>query len=346
MHDIFSRHRPLALLAGVVFAQILLMAFQIKRANDMRLIRYWAAEIMTPIERGGTWSFSKVRGVWTGYIDLHNARTENRQLRDEIGQLRLRNRDLESEAGEAKRLAVLLNFREAHPEVSMVAAQVIGASADPASHTLFINRGARDHLHLNLAVITPDGIVGKLVEVFPTASQVLLINDKESGVGALFADSRTHGVVKGNADPDPRMDYIVNDEKVRPGETILTSGDDRIFPKGLLVGTVIDATPGNPFQMIRVQPAARLDRLEDVIVLLSQQELQSTKTGESFAVVPVPASDSNAQAAGAPVAPPQAHATAPAGVGASIQAKPVAGAPPASEPRVQAPTPQPSAPRD
>ncbi|HVB57602.1 MAG TPA: rod shape-determining protein MreC [Candidatus Acidoferrales bacterium] len=347
MHDIFSRHRPLALLAGVVFAQILLMAFQIKRANDMRLVRYWAAEIMTPIERGGTWTFSKVRGVWTGYVDLHNARVENRQLRDEIGQLRLQNRDLESEAGEAKRLAVLLNFREAHPEVSMVAAQVIGASADPTSHTLFINRGTRDHLHINLAVITSNGIVGKLVEVFPTASQVLLINDKESGVGALFADSRTHGVVKGNADPDPRMDYIVNDEKVRPGETILTSGDDRIFPKGLLVGTVIDATPGSPFQVIRVQPAARLDRLEDVIVLLSQQELQPTKAGESFAVVPAPASDSNVQASGTPAATPsQAHAPAPTGNAPSVHAKPTAGAPAASGTRVQAPTPQPSAPRD
>ena len=107
---------------------------------------------------------------------------------------------------------------------------------------------------------------------------MLLINDKDSGVGALFADTRTHGVVKGSGDPEPRMDYVVNDEKVTPGETILTSGEDRIFPKGLLIGTVADAASAMPFQVIHVKPAARLDRLEDVIVLLSQQELAPKKS--------------------------------------------------------------------
>ena len=81
MIDIFSRHRPLALLASVVLAQVLLLAFQIKREHDVRLIRYWAVALITPLERGGTWSFSKVGGVWSGYIGLHNARAENEQLR-------------------------------------------------------------------------------------------------------------------------------------------------------------------------------------------------------------------------------------------------------------------------
>ena len=299
MHDIFSRHRSLALLASVVLAQVLLLAYQIKRENNIRLLRYWAAELMTPVERGGTWTFSKLSGIWTGYVDLHNARAENRQLQAEVGELRLRNRELESEAGEANRLGVLLNFREAHPEVAMLAAQVIGASADPASHTLFINRGARDHLRLNLGVITPDGVVGKLVEVFPSTSQVLLINDKESGVGALLAASRTQGVVKGTGDPNPIMDYVVNDEKVQPGEAILTSGEDRIFPKGLLIGVVTNSVAGYPFQVIHVRPATRLDRLEDVLILLSQKELDPGKTGESYSVVPPKASEPNAEAGGA-----------------------------------------------
>jgi rod shape-determining protein MreC len=279
----------MAVLASVVLAQILLLAYQIKRDRDVRLIRYWAVELMTPIERSGTWGFSSIRGVWTGYIDLHNARTETRELRDELGRLQLRNRELESEANEAKRLKELLNFRDTHPEAPMLAAQVIGASADSTSHTLFINRGARDHLRNNMAVVTPDGIVGKLVEVFPATAQVLLINDKESGVGALFAESRTHGVVKGSGDPLPRMDYVVNDEKVIVGDTILTSGDDRIFPKGLLVGTVTDTKTALPFQIIHLQPATRLDRLEDVLILLSQQQLESKSTdSSSFSLVPPP----------------------------------------------------------
>jgi rod shape-determining protein MreC len=283
-----SRHRPLFLLAAVVFAQILLLAYQIKGSHDVRLIRRWGVSAVTPVESGGTWFFSHIGGFWSGYVGLRHTRAENAQLEQEVDQLRLRNGELETQVGEMQRLETLLSFRNAHPEAQMVAAQVIGASADPTSHTLFLNRGEQDHIRRNMAVITPDGIVGKIVEVFPSSSQVMLINDKDMGVGALFADSRTHGVVKGSGDPQPHMDYIVNDEKVSPGQVILTSGDDRIFPKGLLVGTVDSAKDGNPFQMIRVRPATRLDRLEDVIVLVTQQELAPRKPDEPFTVSPAP----------------------------------------------------------
>jgi rod shape-determining protein MreC len=327
---VISRHRPLAVLAAAVLAQVLLLAFQIKRDHDVRLIRYWAAEVVTPFERFGTWSLAKVGGVWSGYIALHGAHTENARLRAELAQLRLRNRELESQALEAERLNVLLNFRDAHTEAPMLAAQVIGASADPASHTLVLNRGERDRVRRNLGVITPDGVVGKIVEVFPTTSEVLLMNDKDSGVGALLADTRTHGVVKGSGDPDPRMDYVVNDEKVHPGEMILTSGEDRIFPKGLLIGTVFVARDGNPFQVIRIQPAARLDRLEDVLVLLSQQELVQKKAEEVADSAGRPAPPSGIVETGALALP--AASSAPVKTGAA----PLAGS---SAHRVPAPTP-------
>jgi rod shape-determining protein MreC len=302
---VISRHRPLAVLAAVVLGQVLLLAFQIKRDNDVRLIRYWAAAVVTPFERFGTWSLAKVGGVWTGYIALHGAHAENIRLRAELAQLQLRNRQLESQALEFERLNVLLNFRDAHTEASMLAAQVIGASADPASHTLVLNRGERDHIRRNMGVITPDGVVGKIVEVFPATSQVLLMSDKDSGVGALLADTRTHGVVKGSGDPDPRMDYVVNDEKVHPGEMILTSGEDRIFPKGLLIGTVTVARESNPFQNIQIQPAARLDRLEDVLVLLTQQDLAQKKSEDAAAASAPPPGIVQTQALAAP-APPAA----------------------------------------
>jgi rod shape-determining protein MreC len=146
---------------------------------------------------------------------------------------------------------------------------------------LFINRGEKDHVRRNSAVITPDGVVGKIVEVFASTAQVLLINDKESGVGALLADTRAHGVVKGSGDSEPRLDYIGNDEKVQVGATVLTSGEDRIFPKDLPIGMVEAASQGNPFQTIRVLPAAHLDRLEEVLVLLSQQELAPKKSEQA-----------------------------------------------------------------
>ena len=322
--ETFSRHRPLSLLAIVVLVQVLLLAYQIKRDRDVRLIRFWAVELMTPVQSGGTWTFSKFGGVWTGYIGLRNARRENARLQEEVDQLQLQNRELQSDAAEGQRLRLMLNFRQGHSEAPMLAAQVIGASADANSHILYVNRGEHDHVRRNMAVITPGGIVGKVVEVYPGSAQVLLINDKDSGVGALFSDSRTHGVVKGSGDPDPRMDYVVNDEKVHPGEVLLTSGEDRIFPKGLLIGSVSGATPGNPFQIIRVKPAARLDQLEDVLILLSEQELTPKTSDVGFAVVPaaappnpqtdvpVSASGSSSPAnAAASAAPPQKPTAAP-----------------------------------
>jgi rod shape-determining protein MreC len=277
MIDLIFR-RPIFLLAIVVMAQVMLLAYQIKGEHDVRLLRYWAVALITPIERVGTSSTSKVGGVWSGYVGLHGARSENNQMRAELDQLRIRNRELESQAAEAKRLEAILNFRDAHPEAQLLAAEVIGSSSDPTSHTLFINRGEHDHLKPNMGVITSEGIVGKIVEVLPNTSQVLLINDKDSGVGAMFGATRTHGVVKGSGDPEPHMDYVVNDEKVTAGDAIVTSGEDHIFPKDLPIGVVREAKPGSPFQIIRVQPAARLDRLEDVIVLLTQQPLSPLKS--------------------------------------------------------------------
>jgi rod shape-determining protein MreC len=312
MLDIFSRYRQLTLLAGVVFAQVLLLAFQIRRDHEVRLIRLWAVEVVTPAGEAGTWSLSKIGGIWSGYIGLHGAHAENARLQDKVNQLQLQNRELENRAAEADRLSVLLNFKETHTEALMLAAQVIEASADDTSHTIFINRGERDHVRRNLAVITPDGIVGKIVEVFPATSQVLLLNDKYSGVGALLGDTRTHGVVEGNGGPAPIMDYVVNDEKVHAGEQILTSGEDRIFPKDFPIGTVESAKPANPFQVIRVQPSARLDRLEEVLVLLTQQEIVIKKPEPAASA---PASDGTAAATPAPGAAPAKAAAAKSAAG-------------------------------
>jgi rod shape-determining protein MreC len=278
-----SRHRSLTLLASVVVAQLLLLAVQIKRENQVRLIRVWAVELISPIQRAGAWAILGIRDGWGGYVVLRHARQENQALRAELDQLKVRNIELESRAHEADRLAVLLHFREAHTEAPMIAARVIGASPDSGSFVVYIDRGSRDGIQRNMGVITPDGVVGKILAVYPDTSQVLLIGDKESGVGALLSVTRTQGAVKGTGDPQLSLDYVSKDTKVSAGEAVLTSGQDRIFPKDLPVGTVIDATPDrkSPFMRIRVMPAAHLDRLEEVLVLLTRQELNLSKQTEA-----------------------------------------------------------------
>ncbi len=288
-----SRHRSLTLLAAVVLSQVLLLAVQIKSERQVRLIRVWAVALVTPAQRAGGWALDRLHGGWSNYIALRHTRRENQQLRSEVERLKLRNSQLESRAAETGRLAGLLGFRETHAEVPMLAARVIGASADTATRAVYINRGEKDGVRKNMGVITPEGVVGKVLEVYRDTSQVLLLTDKEGGAGALLASSRTQSPVGGTGEPHLVMKYIENDEQVALGERVLTSGQDRIFPKDLPVGTVIEVKPGTPFKLIRIQPAAHLDRLEEVLVLLSRQELEPKKEPEPSATrtppKPVPA---------------------------------------------------------
>src|SRR5580700_3743937 len=278
-----SRHKSLTLLAGVVVAQVLLLAAQIKRERQVRLIRVWAVELVSPVQRAVSWAIYGVEHGWGGYIGLRSAQKENDAMRAEMDRLKVRNAELEGRALEADRLAALLNFRSAHSENPMIAARVIGGSPDSGSQVVNIDRGSRDGIRRDMGVITPDGVVGKIFAVYPDISQVLLLGDKDSGVGALLADTRTQGPVKGTGEPLLSLDYISSDEKVTVGETVLTSGQDRIFPKDLPVGKVVDfvADPKTPFMKIRVKPAAHLDRLEEVLVLETRQELSSRKSPDA-----------------------------------------------------------------
>lgn len=269
-----SRHKSLTLLAGVLLAQLLMLAVQVKRDSRGRLIRVWAISAAYPFERSGAWAFGKVRGVWTHYFALRTTERENEALRIENDALKLTIAQLESRAAEADRLAAILGFKQTREKVPMVAARVIAASAGTASRTIEIDRGERDGVRRNMAVITPDGAVGKVIEVYRATAQVLLLTDKDGGAGAMLVDSRTQGPVGGTGDPTLLMKYVATEENVPVGEKIVTSGMDKIFPRDIPIGTVVEVKPGNPFKQIRVQPAARLERLEAVIVLLTQEPVE------------------------------------------------------------------------
>jgi rod shape-determining protein MreC len=269
-----SRHKSLVLLAGVIVLQVLMLAVQIKRDSEGRLIRVWTVGAVSPFERAGSSSFGWIRAAWRHYFALQNTTKENEQVRRENDALKLQISQLQGKAAEADRLAALLNFRQSHRDVPMIGARVIGTGAGTASLMIQLDRGERDGIRKNMGVITPDGVVGKVVESYPNASQVLLLTDKESGVGAMLADSRVQSPVGGQGEPLLVMKYVPNDDEVNPGERVITSGMDRIFPRDLPVGTVAEVKPGNPFKQIRVKPAANLERLEEVLVLLSLRPLE------------------------------------------------------------------------
>ncbi|HMI52451.1 MAG TPA: rod shape-determining protein MreC [Candidatus Saccharimonadales bacterium] len=275
-----SRHRSIFLLAGVVVLQVLLLAVQIKSESQGRLIRAWTVGAISPFERAGVSGVGSIRGIWNHYFALRNTSFENERLKQENDRQKLQITQLQGKATEAERLADLLNFRQSHHEVPMLAARVIGTGADAASQTIYLDRGDKDGIKKNMGVITPDGVVGKVVESYSNTALVLLLTDKESGVGAMLASTRIQSPVGGLGEPRLSMKYVSNDDTVNVGESVVTSGMDRIFPRDLPVGVVSEVKSGNPFKLIRVRPSANLERLEEVIVLLTLQPLELKKAAD------------------------------------------------------------------
>lgn len=290
-----------------------MLAVQIKRDSRGRLIRVWTISAVSPVERGSAWGFGRVRGVWDHYFALQNTSRENEALRIENDSLKLAINQLQSKAAEADRLAALLNFRDGRPKLPMVMARVIGASAGTSSRTIEIDRGERSGIRRNMAVITPDGAVGKIIEVFGDSAQVLLLTDQYGGAGSMLASSRKQYPVNGNGDATLSLSYVAPEEDIPVGEKVVTSGMDKIFPRDIPIGTVVSVKAATPFKVIRVQPAAKLDRLEEVIVLLTQEPVGFTTDAESKAAqtpstapadsTPAPASSSTTAPAAAPEKP-------------------------------------------
>jgi rod shape-determining protein MreC len=311
-----SRHKSLVLLTGVVLLQILLLALQIKRDSEGRLIRVWTVGAFSPFERAGVHGIGHIRDTWHHYFALQHTSRDNEALRRENDELKMQVNQLQSKAIEADRLALLLNFRKAHQNVPMLGARVIATSAGTASATIVLDRGLKDGIKKNMGVVTPEGVVGKVVEVYADNAEVLLLTDKDSGVGAMLGNSRIQSPVGGTGEPLLAMKYVANDDTVNLGERVVTSGMDKIFPRDLPIGIITDIKPGNPFKSIRVRPAANLERLEEVIVLLSLQPLQLKQEPElaksSANMKPVsPAPATNSPVSAPTGAPTTAPATAP-----------------------------------
>lgn len=281
------RHKSLVLLAGVILLQVLLLAVQIKRDSQGRLIRTWTVGAVSPFERAGSYGFGWFRDVWRNYFALRSAKKDREDLRRENDALKLRIAQLEGKAAETDRLAALLHFRQSQSDVPMVAARVIGGSAGTASLTIEIDRGEKDGIRKDMGVITPDGVVGKVSEAYGNTSTVLLLTDTKSGVGAMLADTRIQSPVGGLGEPLITMKYVPNDDDVSVGERVITSGMDRIFPRDLPVGTITEVKAGVDFKKIRIKPAANLEKLEEVLVLLTLNPLKGNDVPAALPAAPV-----------------------------------------------------------
>src|SRR5277367_1124646 len=285
MESMLGRYRNLTILVGVLFLQVLGLAVQVKRsadAEDTRLIRVWAVRAITPFERGLVWLQNGTNSLLHDYLLLRGVRAENLQLKEKIEKMKLDQARLSEDAIQAQRLQSLLVFKEQFISKT-VAAQVIGSSGSDLSRSIYIDKGENAGLKADMAVITSGGIVGKVWLVYPSTSLVLMINDQSSGVGVFLEKSRLQGVLRGTPNGELILERVMSDEQVVPGETVLSSGGDQIFPKGLPVGTVTKVGPGRDlFLNISVKPAADLSRLEEVLVVTQKEEREPvTQSGAS-----------------------------------------------------------------
>ena len=184
MESVLVRYRNLIALTAVLFAQVLGLAVQVKRASDTeptRLIRVWAVSAVTPFEKALVWTQTTSHNIWHNYFYLRGVRAENRELKAEIERMRLEQVRLSQDADQARRLQALLLFKEQFISQTM-AAQVIGFSGSEQSRSIYIDKGEKDGMRPDMAVLNAGGIVGKVLHVYRSTSLILLFNDQTSGV--------------------------------------------------------------------------------------------------------------------------------------------------------------------
>jgi len=302
MESFFVRYRNLLVLLAILLVQIIGLAMQVRRTGEgrstlettdssgVRLIRLWANALVSPPERLIHSTNLGVSHLWQNYVDLRHVRQQNQDLQKTVDRLRLEQAALLEDAKQGERLQALDKFQEKYI-YKTVAAQAIGSSGSELSHVFYIDKGSADGLARDNAIITPDGIVGKVRDVFPHTAQVLAVNDQTSGAGVILETTRIRGILRGNAFGQLEIVDILADKRIQKGEVVLTAGGDQIFPRGLPVGVVDKVVPDpnrDGFIQVMVTPAAHLDQLDEVLAItstdprFSAQQQQDINTSEEL----------------------------------------------------------------
>src|SRR5712692_2378022 len=173
MEHLMSRYRNVTILVAILFVQVLGLAVQVKRRSgadeSTRIIRLWTVSAVTPLEKAIVWCQNGLGNLWSNYVYLRGVRQENRDLKFEIEQLRLEQVRLTDDAQQARRLQALLGFKEQYI-AKTVPAQVIGSSGSERSEERRVGKGTGDGVEKDMAVITADGVVGKVLRAFGSTS--------------------------------------------------------------------------------------------------------------------------------------------------------------------------------
>jgi rod shape-determining protein MreC len=273
MARVYETRRSGFLLAGLVLAHLIVISRQVDGGVHASLLERAAYAIFSPVQRLIAGAVYGVKSGWSGYIGLRGVRQENLRLEERLRTMESLLQERQQQAQEAVRLRDLLELRQALP-LQTIAGEVIARDGVPWFRTILVDKGTADGVDLDDPVIGSSGVVGRVIAVGSRAAKVQLLVDRDSGVGARIERSRVTGVIAGqvgNANTgstDLQLKYVPALADVVVGDVVVTSGLDGIFPKGLVIGRVRSvAAPSGLFKDVVVVPSARLEKLEEVMVV-------------------------------------------------------------------------------
>jgi rod shape-determining protein MreC len=261
------------LLAGLVLGHLVAISKQVDVGDGATLFERSLFALFSPLQGLISGGVHGLGGTWSSYVSLRGVREENKELRDRLAVAELLLQQRTHQAREAQRLREILQLRQVLPLQTLLA-EVIARDGVPWFRTVTLNKGSRQGVLLNAPVISPNGVVGRVIRLGPEACVVQLLLDQESGVGVRIERSRVTGVVSGQVDSagqltgDLQMKYVPMLADVVEADLVITSGLDRMYPPGLVVGRVRQVKLGSGVSKeILVAPSARFDKLEEVLVV-------------------------------------------------------------------------------
>jgi len=267
--------RKVVLLGSLVAACLLLLTLQMRGYGEVA--RDVFAVVTTPIQTGLAKASRATFGLWATYLDWKNVRAENRRLREEVQELRVQGLRVVETDDENRRLRRLLALQE-HLPLTTLSGEIIAREWGGWIRSLTVNRGRGDNVPRLTAVISPNGLIGRVVEVRPGASIVQVLTDPTSTVGAHVLRTRTPGIVEGDPRGTLRFKFMARDgASIQSGDVLVTAGQGGLFPRGIPIGTVrsIDNRGGALFHYAELTPAVDFARVDEVLLVTgdSQRDL-------------------------------------------------------------------------
>jgi rod shape-determining protein MreC len=263
----FRRRSTTWLFIAVVVIQLVLISAQVSTKSGAPVLEAVAFGILSEVQVAGSAVVRSVSGVWTGYFDLRGLRDENRRLEEELSSAKIALQQERALAQRSRNLQELLSLQES-AKLQTVAADVIAAAATPDFRTVTIGKGTMAGLRRDMAVLAPAGVVGRVIVPSARAAKVQLLIDRNAAAGALVERSRAQGVVLGTGDNTLHLEYVTGSADVKVGDKVVTSGNDGIYPKGFLIGTVqLIERSGGAYGSIVLRPAVDFSSIEEVLVV-------------------------------------------------------------------------------